>query len=208
MKIDNNNIEEYIFDYLEGNLSGKELAAFKAHVNSNPEANADMQYWKQSYVGSNSTAVNSSDFSSLKKSNKMYYWAGGVAAAFLLGITTMAVISDNQTINTVPQNKIEQAEVNSTTVIIEDAAAEKVEAVIIQKAPEISGTIIEEDIIIEESIQNENMNFASNRDINMDSSESNREVSGAIKIKKVIEETTSKKTNKEVDVIELNSEGF
>lgn len=85
MIINKENIEEYIFNYLEGNLSSKELEKFKTYVNSNPEAKMELADWKQAYVISK-TPVGTADFSSLKKDNSIYYWAVGIGAAFLLSI--------------------------------------------------------------------------------------------------------------------------
>ena len=48
MSINKTNIEEHIFDYLEGNLTDEQISEFRDYINSDTEAKSDLEYWKQS----------------------------------------------------------------------------------------------------------------------------------------------------------------
>ena len=217
MKINKENIEEHIFDYLEGNLSPEEVTTFKNFLEDNPEFKSEIQYWKQSYVASNAT-VSSTSFSSLKKSNHIYYWTGGVVAAFLLGVGTMLAINntDEQPIQTeTPVEIIEQPEARDAE--IKSLPTKEVEIIQvnssrvedINNSNDISSQVVPE----ENNIETEDaldIEPVSQRNVSLEESNSERSViSKKISIEEnVSESSTKKKKNKEVDVIELNTEGF
>lgn len=106
MKIDKENIEEYIFNYLEGNLSENEMQEFKSYLKTNPNTKSELADWKQSYIISGAS-IYTSDFSALKKSNKVYYWVTGIVATFLLGLGIMLYYGENQTREKLPKSNIE-----------------------------------------------------------------------------------------------------
>lgn len=208
MNIDKNNIEEYIFDYLEGNLSGDELTEFKSYVNSNPEANAELNDWKKTYVSSSAT-VTSAEFSSLKKSNKGYYWATGIAAAFLLGIGTMALIEDdykkpieestNEIVIPLVQEKVDFEEIESIEVI-ENSPIIEIDN---KNVDEITILETEEGELI--NYEEDNIEQKKQLDIKLEPSTTSRKASlEKVKIKKT---TTPIKKKKEVDVIDIET-GF
>lgn len=208
MNINKENIEEYIFDYLEGNLTTEQISEFRDYINSDSEAKMELEDWKKSYVSDN-IRIDSSEFSSLKKSNKIYYWLSGVAAAFLLGpIFTYSIIGNNidepNNQNT-SEIKIEDSKVDESINNIEEVETENI---VIQEINNNPSEVKLKEIEHIESIKiNEDVNTVESREINLDSSETNREIiTEKVRINNNEQQPEEKK--KAVDVIELNSEGF
>lgn len=208
MSINKENIEEYIFDYLEGNLTTEQISEFRDYINSDSEAKMELEDWKKSYVSDN-IRLDSSEFSSLKKSNKIYYWLSGVAAAFLLGsIFTYSIIGNNidepNNQNT-SEIKIEDSKVDESINNIEEVETENI---VIQEINNNPSEVKLKEIEHIESIKiNEDVNTVESREINLDSSETNREIiTEKVRINNNKQQPEEKK--KAVDVIELNSEGF
>jgi hypothetical protein len=48
--IDNKNLDEWLFDYFEGNLKAEEKKSLKSFLHKNPALKADYEAWKMSYV--------------------------------------------------------------------------------------------------------------------------------------------------------------
>ena len=207
MNIDKNNIEEYIFDYLEGNLSGKELTDFKSYVNYNAEANDELNAWKQTYV-SNTSTISSSEFSSLKKSNKGYYWATGIATAFLLGLGTMALVETEETneplIETttktiVPTEIIKVKKTEALDEKMEDPAVEiATENIVDNKVTNTENSEIE-------SFEEEDIDQTDQLDIKLEPSSTSRK--GSLEKVKIVKTTEPIKKKEEVDVIDIET-GF
>ena len=209
MSINKENIEEHIFDYLEGNLTNEQTLEFRDYINSNSEAKQELADWKKSYVSDN-IMMDSSEFSSLQKSNKLYYWIAGISIAFILGLTTSNIFFNKEVVNEVDVVQSEKAPIKTEQIIEESITTEVVKTVTKVRGNE-SGIVIESKKAISKDITEsapiENMEMISKREIDFDSAQSNREViSKKVTIKKDDQPKVMK--NKEVDVIELNSEGF
>jgi len=214
MSINKENIEEHIFDYLEGNLSDEQILEFRAYINSNSEAKSELEFWEQSYVVDH-MRMDSSEFSNLKKSNKLYYWLGGIGIGFVLTSSifwfsnsakkpvnvqeTLPKVEKTIIMDTQPEN----IEVESQELPIVKPALEKVEEV---KVENVFQEISESEKTTEiEEIDMDNVEY---RSVEINSVNSDRKtISKKVNLKKFKEES-KKKSKEEVDVIELNSEGF
>ena len=214
MSINKENIEEHIFDYLEGNLTDEQITEFREYISSNEEAKSELNYWKQSYVDDN-IHFDSSNFNSLKKSNKRAYWLAGVGIAFVLGLSTMWVFNQKDAESTKKVRKSVPVTVENESSTIEKSVEE--EAFVDEQSVKmeeyipvsIESSKMETPVVEDEEEVNqiENIEAMETRNVELDTSTSDREiVSEKIKIEK--EKTNQKPTKKEVDVIELNSEGF
>jgi len=209
MSINKENIEEHIFDYLEGNLSEKQISEFRDYINSDNEAKSDLDYWKQSYVSDN-IRMDSSEFSNLKKSNKIYYWATGIAATLLLIVGVYNYTLDDEVNEAVVE--VEPIETSKKDVFVKEIAKEPSSEIEVVESEKTEHYIMPEEksskVEIVETAVKEDLSKLENRSVELQSSESERSI---VKKKVVIEKenkASEKKKKREVDVIELNSEGF
>lgn len=216
MSINKENIEEYIFDYLEGNLTNEQVLEFREYINSNSEAKKELEYWKDSYVVDN-LRVDSSEFSLLKKSNKLYYWISAAGIAFLLGAGSTYFVLENNIESADQKDVIVDQNILEAAPTLKENSIEKVEIETVVSEENIA-PIKDNNISTSNKTESENeeiidvveMNSTTVREIDLNSSESNREVvSDKINVKENVQkEEEIKKKKKAVDVIELNSEGF
>jgi len=76
-----------MFDYKEGNLSSSEMDYFENFMVENPQLNADIDAWNNSYVPNQETVY--PGMANLQKSNKFtgwYGWAASVTLLFLVSV--------------------------------------------------------------------------------------------------------------------------
>lgn len=215
MTINKQNIDEVIFEYLEGNLTIKDSNALMAFLDQHPEHKAELDAWEQSYVREDITG-SSPDFSSLKQRSKaMPYVVGGMAVTALLlwGInqSDSAETVDNSLEPTVIEQK-EDITPNTSSEIL-DHQTKRTDKPLIEttvapheQAPEIQDN--DDIIVVEENTGYTTVDFANEREVTLEKTETNREASlRKVTIPKTAEEEKNKHS-KEVKVIELNSEGL
>lgn len=211
MMINKENIDEHIFDYLEGNLNDEQISEFKEYINSDKEAKSEFEYWKQSYVSDN-YAFNSVGFDHLKKSYRVAQWTSGIAAAFLIGAASMYIFMQDKPVEEHVQAPLKQnnEQINIITPSeIDEVKSTSIQEEIVKKPLQIKVAIPQESNVENENTPvMENIDFSDNRGIDFKSSETARTpITEKVKIAKA-EEDLKKNKKSEVDVIELNSEGF
>jgi hypothetical protein len=94
MKIINqHNLEEWLFDYFEGNLNESDKVMLMDYVENNPGAEKEFGYWKKSYQPLNEPTISVEDFqNSLLKPNwfgKYKYYVLASTSIVLLGLVTL-----------------------------------------------------------------------------------------------------------------------
>lgn len=215
MTINKQNIDEVIFEYLEGNLNLKDSNALMLFLDQHPEYKAELDSWEQSYVRDETTHV-APDFSSLKqKSKTMPYVVGGIAAMALL----LWGINQSDSIDTADSKPepttIEQRGDITPNVGSEilDHKEERADKSVIEptieprnQTPEIKG---DDGIIMKEGdVEYTTVEVVNERKVSLETTKTNREASlQKVALPKTAEEEKNKRS-KEVKVIELNSEGL
>jgi len=76
------NFDRWMFDYKEGNLSGSEMDYFENFMAENPQLNADINAWNDSYIPKQEIVYQG--MANLQKSNKFAGWYGWSASITLL----------------------------------------------------------------------------------------------------------------------------
>ena len=91
------NLDKWMFDYLEGNLSGEDAAAFEQFLQNNPEVSADLVAWQEAYVAP--VTAEFPNMAGLEKKRKVaagwYGWAAAATIALLLGWGGIALFSSD-----------------------------------------------------------------------------------------------------------------
>lgn len=220
MKINKENIDEYIFDYLEGNLSSTDLDDFKSYIKANDDARTELNYWKQSYI-TESNRYNHVNFSDLKKTSYFNYKRAVYALVLIFGVGAIiwGLNSKNHTVkgdnNFEKEVKIMDEPLDSKTTIIDDEVKTQNTPLIHEKStlPNQNSVIVDEISLYVEPLL-ENMETVNQRDIILKEAQINRDFNlEKIKMKddNVLidnDKLTKKRPLKEVDIIELNTEGF
>ncbi len=87
-RIDHKNVDEYLFNFFEGNLSAPETDLLKSFLNKNPSLKADYDAWKASYVEEPPVAYpNAGQLLQKVPATAMKKWIGrGLALMVVLGL--------------------------------------------------------------------------------------------------------------------------
>ncbi|MEY5047919.1 MAG: hypothetical protein RLZZ175_1278 [Bacteroidota bacterium] len=91
--IHQHNLEEWLFDYFEGNLNESDKVMLMDYVENNPGAEKEFGYWKKSYQPLNEPKISVADFqNSLLKPTwfgKYKYYVLASTSIVLLGLVTI-----------------------------------------------------------------------------------------------------------------------
>lgn len=101
MTVNHNNIDQWLFDYFEGNLSPAQIKQLQGFIKANPEYKEDFDAWKNSFVEESVPAFDSSflikDVTPAEKRNKRL--AVAALALLLIGGSTFYFTRDNNGFN-------------------------------------------------------------------------------------------------------------
>ncbi|UKN01525.1 PorP/SprF family type IX secretion system membrane protein [Paracrocinitomix mangrovi] len=94
------NFDRWMFDYMEGNLSGAEKEAFESFLIQNPDFGIEAEVWKDAFIENEEFVYPHAD--KLEKDNKVvgiYYWSAAAAAILLLIGFTIFFNNNNEVEN-------------------------------------------------------------------------------------------------------------
>lgn len=157
MKIINqHNLEEWLFDYFEGNLNESDKVMLMDYVENNPGAEQEFGYWKKSYQPLNEPTISVADFqNSLIKQTWFgkykYYLLAGTSVLFLGLITLFYSQTETATKPTIIESN------NSENQVVEPNIESKTKSKKFIKRPKVvklfspkTDSIITENPIVEE----------------------------------------------------------
>lgn len=126
VRITKENIEYFIFEYHEGNLSDADKAEVLNFIHQHPEYENDFTHWAQSYFHTEGTVQNYGITNQLLQKNAISWYAnkwfivsGGVVV-FAIGLYSYLLISDQKTTSVsapiVHSTSIEKSEKKETSI--------------------------------------------------------------------------------------------
>jgi len=225
--IDHSNLDEWLFDYFEGNLTLPEKEKLTCFLNKNPALKADYDSWKNSYI--NETEIAYPGANNLLKPKKTginwFKWP------LYFGIVFLGLISYLFYMQTIADNPAERIDTkNSKKEITSPAITNKKSNITSEKI----GKTKREDVVLNKTInekqyridatQNDSIlvpdPMITNSIFNVIESQNNQKEGQEVKIynmehnknmNEVIKDTSdrkSKKTKKQMKIIRLKNTGF
>ncbi len=92
MNITSENIDQYLFDYVEGNLSTEQQKEIEKYIHQNPSAEEDLELWKLSFVPNDDTIIFENKSFIEKNSNSNNIWKLGLLGIEIISFFTFLIL--------------------------------------------------------------------------------------------------------------------